>query len=143
MRAYPLFLLLAFLVALPVRSAQQDDKKKKTEEKAPAATGSIYSDLVIGGKNLAEWMKQAGSKDPALREHAVRMIGQFPSDLDTKKKVIPLLVNKLSDIDAGVGASSLQSLQAFLKFEKDETIDQKDFEKLVKALTDTLNKGIA
>lgn len=143
MRAYPLFFLIAVLVAAPATSAQQDDKKKKADDKPPPATGSIYSELAIGGKNLAEWMKQVNDRDSALREHAVRMIGQFPSDLETKKKVIPVLVNKLSDNDAGVGASSLQSLQAFLKFEKDETIDQKDFEKLVAALTNTLTRGIA
>ncbi len=143
MRTFLFLLLIASLVAVPVRSAQQDDKKKASEDKPAPATGSLYSELVIGGKNLAEWMKQAAARDPYLREQAVRMIGQFPPELETKKKVIPLLVGKLSDIDAGVGASSLQSLQAFLKFEEGESIDPKDFERLIKALTDTLTRGIA
>ena len=63
---------------------------------------------------LREWIKQTTRKDPYLREQAVRMIGQFPPDLETKKKVIPVLVALLDDKDAGVGASSLGSLQAFL-----------------------------
>lgn len=144
MRAYPFYLLAGVIAVLPA-FAQQDDKDKKNKpEPKPAQVGSIVSsEIVLGGKNLAEWIKQTTRKDPYLREQAVRMIGQFPPDLETKKKVIPVLVGLLDDRDAGVGASSLGSLQAFLKFEKDEAIDQKDFEKLIKALTATLTKGIA
>jgi HEAT repeat protein len=147
------FLLAALLFAAMAAPHRADDKGVNTPPDAKAkidtklkpdnASATLFADLTIGGKTLAEWIKQTKSLDPAVRQTAVSMIGQFPADKDTKKKVTPILIGMLTDRDEGVSASSLTSLQAFLKFEKDEEVDPKDMEKIVTALTNRVRNGIA
>ena len=47
----------------------------------------------VGGKTLDEWMKLMEDRDPSVREHAIRMIGQLGP---TAKKAAPTLIRQIA-----------------------------------------------
>jgi HEAT repeat protein len=69
---YVLIVLLAAASMAP--AAAQDVKKKDDKDEKKEVTAPITE---IAGKNLDQWIKEIGSKDPSRREAAMRTVLQF------------------------------------------------------------------
>src|SRR5438105_2783355 len=107
---YSIACLIAVL-SLTTASSFGDEPEKQT------ATMTSTGEFEIGGKTLDQWIKSTKHLDPAIRESAVRAIGQFPEA--EKKKAILALIPRLRDLDSlikipdsGVCGSTIVTFQS-------------------------------
>jgi hypothetical protein len=142
----PAALALAALLAatLPDRPAAfgQDPKttaKDKEPSKEPTKPTPPKWPSEIGGKNMDGWIKDLTHPDPAIREAALRTIGNFgPSVQKAAGKL--LLARMTAERDPGVRMIVYQTVAA-IGFDKEDKKDEIDAVRILGNAIDTAAPG--
>ena len=142
----PAALALAALLAatLPDRPAAlgQDPKttaKDKEPTKEPTKIPTPKWPSEIGGKDMGAWLKDLTHPDPAIREAALRTIGNFGPSV--QKAAGKLLVARMkTETDPGVRMIVYQTVAA-IGFDKEDKNDEKEAVRLLGLAIDNAAPG--
>src|SRR5262245_43768311 len=98
------------------------DKEKKDKEADPPS--------YVGGKTLADWVKELKNPDPSVRQNAIQMVVQFGPPA---KLAVPTLINySLKEQDASIRGDAAAALGMIGAMER--AVDSEEMPKVVTAL---------
>jgi HEAT repeat protein len=106
--------------------------QKDKADKPAAKNKKAEKDVVLGGKNLKQWIEELRSRDPSIRELAIQTVGMYGQAAQDAGAVGDVLEN-LNSRDVSLRASAIITLS---QIGLDDENYQKGIAALVKALSD-------